>query len=363
MEAIQVMQVTDSLLPGGLERMAVNMANALPRDRFGSHLCVTRSDGPLSALILPDVRTLKLERRALLDLGAVRRMVRYIRRNGIGLLHAHGTSIFISVAASWFKPFPRVIWHDHFGRHATETRPVWLYRAAARSLSGVLAVSQPLTRWARECLGMPSDRVWYLPNFAAEAAAHRAVGGLPGTQDRRIVCVANLRPEKGHPQLLQAMRLVLRAVPDAQLLLVGRADDAPYREALERQLRDDSLRGHVTWLGGRDDVGAILKSCAMGVLSSVSEGLPLALIEYGQSGLASVATAVGQCPEVMAEGEAGLLVPPGSPEPLAKAMVYLLQFPEERERLGRALRQRVRETYSLERVIPKVCEVYTKVLA
>ena len=98
------------------------------------------------------------------------------------------------------------------------------------------------------------------------------------------------------------------------------------------------------------------------MLSSVSEGLPLALLEYGAARLAAVATAVGQCPEVLDGGSAGLLVPPRSPDLLAQALIALLKSPDKRRELGDRFYERVQALYSTEAVIGRICDVYQAVL-
>ena len=90
-------------------------------------------------------------------------------------------------------------------------------------------------------------------------------------------------------------------------------------------------------MGPRNDVPAILRACRIGVLSSASEGLPLALLEYGKHGLAAVSTAVGQCPEVLDNGYAGVLVPASSPDQFSDAIVGLL----DRSRPARAVRRAI----------------------
>lgn len=362
MNPIGVMQVADSLLAGGLERVAVTLANNLPSGQFRVHLCATRTGGPLQQAIEPHVTCVLLHRRSHFDLRALRRLVAYIREHEIRLLHAHGTSLFISVLASRWRPWPKVLWHDHFGRYATQERPVWLYRAATRFVAGIISVNQPLAEWARRRLRAPADRVWYVPNCAREPRLGGSPVELPGRAGSRIICAANLRPEKGHRQLLEAMRRVLRQVPSAHLLLAGRADGEDYLGQLQSEMKQPDLAGHVTWLGSRSDLGAVLKGCDVGVLSSLSEGLPLALIEYGLVGLPTVATRIGQCPEVLDGGQVGRLVPPGEPEPLAEALVDLLQRPAERQRVGAAFRQWVSSHYTCEQIIPRICSIYQAVL-
>src|ERR1044072_4703083 len=87
MSQIGIMQVTDTLAAGGTERVAINIANPLPRDRYRVHLCTTRSDGPLASQLAGDVGRICLYRKRTLDLSALRRMADYIRANDIAVLH------------------------------------------------------------------------------------------------------------------------------------------------------------------------------------------------------------------------------------------------------------------------------------
>jgi glycosyltransferase involved in cell wall biosynthesis len=158
------------------------------------------------------------------------------------------------------------------------------------------------------------------------------------------------------------MELVIRQAPSAHLLLIGAAGDPAYREVIEREIAGRDLARNVSLLGQRMDIPAVLRACDIGVLSSASEGLPLALIEYGMSRLPAVATRVGQCPEVLLEGEAGLLVPPGSPGPMAEALQGLLASPDRRSALASRLHSRVQERYGADSAIGRIQEVYTTLM-
>ena len=362
MNRIGVLQIIDTLDAGGLERVAVNVANHLPGDWYRSHLCTTRAEGTLAELVAPHVQRLRLTRSGRFDRHALRHLAKYIRAHDIRILHAHGSSLFIAAAAACGTR-AAVVWHDHFGRYATEQRPAWLYWLATRRVAGVIAVNQPLADWSRRRLRVVAERVWYLPNFVCEPAPEQAAVELPGRAGLRVVCVANLRPEKDHLNLLEAMRLVVREVPAAHLLLVGLADNADYRRRVLEAMRQSELVGRVTWLGARPDVSAVLRGSDIGVLSSASEGLPLSLLEYGMHALPAVATRVGQCAEVLDDGRAGLLVPSSAPQALAAALVALLRSSlQQRQRLGQAFQQRVRHKYSSECVMRELCGIYRAVL-
>jgi len=362
MVRVGVMHITDTLDAGGAERVAVDLVNLLPRERYQTHLCTTRRDGPLADLVAEDVGRLRLERKQRFDARALRSMADYIRRNQIQILHAHGTSLFIAELVSFFPPRPAVIWHEHYGRLASEDHRAWLYRWAARRISGLITVNQPLAEWSRRRLRVPAERVWYIPNFVCEARSNGGLCDLPGKSGARIVNVANFRSEKDQLTLLRAMALVIRQMPAAHLLLVGAAVDPSYFDLMKKEITRQGLGQHVSLLGLRSDVPAILQSCDIGVMSSASEGLPMALLEYGMAGLPVVATRVGQCAEVLDEGRAGILVPPVAPDKLAEVLLSLLCSPERRASLVELFHRRVQKVYSPGPIIQPICRVYVAII-
>jgi glycosyltransferase involved in cell wall biosynthesis len=355
-----VMHLTDTLDVGGAERMAVSMVNLLPRDRFVLHLCMTRRSGPLARSVAPDVIQLCLNRHRRVDVGGLRTLVQHIREHDVKILHAHGSAVFIAGVAAFFSPYPAVIWHIHYGRYAADRSLGVLYRMLRSRIAHTLAVSQPLTSWALVRLRMNPDRVTYVPNFAV-AVQRNGKPDLPGSNGERVVCVANFLPEKDHSTLLKAMEGVVRARPNAHLLLVGGGNHTGDEQRIRKEIKVRGLAAHVSLLGRRHDVAAILDAVDVGVLSSKAEGLPLALIEYGHARLPVVVTAVGQCPDVVRYGEAGLLVPPAGPDAMAEGILKLLDSPAQRRALGGELFKRVEESFSAERIIRRVSAVYQKV--
>jgi glycosyltransferase involved in cell wall biosynthesis len=358
MSRIGVMQGIDSLQPGGAERVAVNIANALPRDRYRSFLCATRQEGPLKALIRPDTTSFYLYRKGRLDLGAILRLSKYCRDHDIAILHAHSTSLFLAVLVGLLPPYPRVVWHVHYGRLATVSRRPTPYWLAARRLRHVFAVSDDLARWSVKRLGLSKETVEYLPNFVAEEKAVRPPTALPGCPGKRIVCVGNFRAVKDHLTLIRAVRLVKDRIPAVHLVHVGGAVETGVREAVVAEIERLGLGDAVSLLGERSDVASILQACDVGVLSSVSEGLPLSLIEYGFAGLASVCTKVGQCAEVLDFGNSGILVPPSDPEALAGAVFSLLTNDQRKVEFARRFKERVAERYSQPRAVARLSAAY-----
>jgi glycosyltransferase involved in cell wall biosynthesis len=363
-EEIAVMHLVATLDAGGAERMAVNLVNHLPRQRYRVHLCSTRADGPLAPLVRDDVTWLRLGRTRRWDRAALARLVAHVRRHRVRILHAHSDALFAAVLASLQPPYPRVVWHDHFGGLLPRRRvlPYWL---AARRVQAVIAVNGALATWARRRLRVREERVRYVTNFVEPhpEALGTAAPRLPGVAGKRVACVAHLREQKDHVTLVRAFARVVAREPQAHLLLVGAAPDPAQLARVQGEIAAQGLVAHVSWLGARDDVPAILAQCAVGVLGSRSEGLPLALLEYGAAGLATVATHVGQCAEVLDGGRCGTLVPAGDPAALGDALHALLADADARRALGARLGERVRTTYDIARALRAVEDVYDRALA
>lgn len=357
-----VLHIIDTLEIGGAERMAVNLVNQLPRDRFKAHLCTTRHEGPLARDIDKAIPRLQLRRRGRFDPVAIRKLVEYVRLNDIRILHAHGSSLFLARAAAAIGPRVRVIWHNHYGFLEREDRQAWTYRVGVHGIAAVISVNTGLADWARTRLRVPADRVWQLNNFSVSTSAAEARVSLPGIQSLRVVCVANLRPLKGHRDLLLAIASVAKRIPGVRLFLVGTTEDARYRALLEADVCRLGLLGVVSFLGARQDVGSILGQCSVGVLSSHHEGLPVSLLEYGNARLAVVATDVGECAKVLADGDCGFIVGSGQPSALASAIERLLSDEDLRAQLGARFQKRVRECYSEHETVRKLCQIYESAL-
>jgi glycosyltransferase involved in cell wall biosynthesis len=355
------MHIIDTLSAAGAERVAVNIVNHLPRDRYVPFLCTTRREGPLEALVAPDVTRLSLGRGQRFGYGAALKLRKFIQANDIAILHVHSSSLFITRLAALGLNVA-IIWHAHYGRYAIDDRFAFRYRVATNGISGVITVNEELAYWCSHVLGIPTQSVWYLPNpVCLDDEGRSPAVPLPGANGGRIVCVANFRREKDHFTLVRAMASVVEKVPQAHLLLVGKGNDSRYESLVRTEIAKHSLEGSISILGERQDVPAILRECDIGVLSSASEGLPMSLLEYGVAGLAPVATRVGQCADVLDFGKAGILVPASSVEAMSSALISLLRSTEKRIALAERFRRHVSQRFSVEAAIGKICDVYEAV--
>jgi len=166
--------------------------------------------------------------------------------------------------------------------------------------------------------------------------------------DRPLVGnVARLAPQKDHRTLIEAARLV----PEAEFVVAG---DGELREELERQAAGSNVR----FLGTRDDVPELLASLDVFAFPSLFEGLCLAVIEAQAAGVPVVATPVGGIRETVVDGETGLVVPTGDPPALAAAIRRLLEDRPAAEAMAVEARGRVRERFSVERMIEETLRLY-----
>lgn len=184
-----------------------------------------------------------------------------------------------------------------------------------------------------------------------------------GLHDRHLVVgmVANFnRAIKGVGYLLDAIPDVVRAVPSARFVLFGRGEEEP---ALKRKAEQAGIASHLVFAGFRHDIDRFYATMDVSVLTSLSEGLSITLVESMNAGLPVVATAVGGNPELVVDGVTGYLVQAGDPRAFAAKLVTLLENADLRRQMGRAGRARIRTYFRLDTATNQYLGVYNDVLS
>lgn len=203
------------------------------------------------------------------------------------------------------------------------------------------------------------DRIDCIPNGIGSTGEsnkiRQRVRESLGLTDQKLVIVnSRLHPSKGHEYLFQAIRQLDGSVP-VQLLVVG---NGTRRGELESMVSDMGLKQKVTFAGFRNDVTDLLQGADLAVLPSLLEGLPNSLLEAMSVGTPVVATAIGGVPEVVSDGDNGLLVKPADPNALARAMKRLLTDNTLARRMGLAGMKRVERVFSLEKMLKRTESVF-----
>jgi glycosyltransferase involved in cell wall biosynthesis len=208
--------------------------------------------------------------------------------------------------------------------------------------------------------GVPQRRISIIPNGLDLAMFSERGTRSPLRPRRRVLMVANLRPEKGHDTLIDAASIVLQAYADARFDIVG---GGPQRDRLIALAEARGVAPAFSWLGHREDVAALAMAADIFVLPSRSEAFPNALLEAMASGLPAVASRVGGIPELIADEQTGLLVRPGDAAGLADAICRLMSDSGLAARLGAAARDHVESRYSFDRMTAAFAALYDAELA
>lgn len=169
--------------------------------------------------------------------------------------------------------------------------------------------------------------------------------------------VAALVAHKGQRYFIEAAHLVVQKIPDARFVILGEGE---LREHLEHLVREYHLEKHVLLPGFRTDVIGCIKGFDLFVMSSITEGLGTSSLDAMACRKAVIGTSAGGIPEVVAHGKSGLIVPPRDAQSLAEAIVTLLQDEPLRRRMEAAAYARVRERFTVERMVRETTAVYSR---
>jgi glycosyltransferase involved in cell wall biosynthesis len=341
----RVLLLIKGLARGGAEQLLASAAPHMDRTRHGfeiAYLLPERNE------MVPELEAAGLRVTCLngaRGMGWTSRLRKLIRERRIDIVHAHSPYAAALARVALPRGIPFVYTeHNVWQRYHPATRAANVLTFPRND--HVFAVSEEVRRSIRYPFGLkflhtpPVETLYHGPGIlpspnGAAAGEIRHQLGIP--MDAPLVgTVANMKPFKGHKNLLRAATIVRGTLPSARFVVVGQGQ-------LESDVRgmalDLDLADTVTFTGYRDDAPTIMSALDVFALPSEYEGLPIALLEAMSLGTASVATRVGGVPEVIDEG-AGVLVPPHDPKALADAIVDLLVHPSRRKEIGEAGQRR-----------------------
>jgi glycosyltransferase involved in cell wall biosynthesis len=363
---------------GGCERHVLDLLSHLDRDRYEPWLAYFEALPDEAEPMAPHfraagVRTVDLGARRRTDPAAFWRLGRLIRRGCFDVVHAH----------SFRTELGAILWGRLLGRvpvvlrtvHNTDEfyvhpRYAALARTSAAHLDHIVVISDSVGRYLRDKVGLPAGkmtRIYYgldvgSWDVALDCHCSQARNDSRGVaRPPTIGVIARLAPQKGHRILFDALPAVLERVPELRVRVVGHEELSTVAE-LRAYAASRGVAERVCFEGFRDDVATVLRELDLFVLPSLWEGFGLVLLEAMAAGRPVVATNVGPIPEVVADGETGLLVPPGRPEALAEAIVRVLTDRPLAERLGRAGRARAEREFGLDRMVDRTDALYRQLL-
>ncbi|WP_010231899.1 glycosyltransferase [Gillisia marina] len=357
---MKVLQLIDSLRLGGAEKMSVSYANALAKRVDGSYLCSTRLEGSLKEELDRRINYLFLNKKSSLDKNAIFKLKNFIKKNNIDIVQAHGGSYFIACLVKMVWPNFKLVWHIHNG--ASEKMNLFelnILKFLSRFFDGIISVNITLSNWAEENLNC--KHIIDLPNFVLNNSS-TAIGDLILKGDRdafKIICVANLRPEKDYSNLIKAFN-EFAINKNVSLHIIGNDIDSSYSKKILKELENSEFTNKMFYYGSRTNVSLVLKQANLGVISSRSEGLPVALLEYGSAGLYVVSTDVGECKNVIKNN--GIVVNKEDPISLSKAFNTYYSNIELAKTDALKFHNDINENYSPSAVVSKLISFYNTIL-
>lgn len=355
---MRVLQLIDSLDAGGAERMAVNYANALSEKIEFSGIVVTRKEGSLCSQIETNVSYFFLDKKNTFDLFSIFRLRKIIIASKITHIHAHSTSFFTAFLVKLTFMKIKLIWHDHYGdSEFLNKRSSAFLRFCMLFFDGIIVVNEKLKVWANQKLKF--DNVIYLPNFTLESHVEKSITNLKGIEGKRIVFLANLRAQKDHFFLIEIAKKLKQTNPDWTFHLVGKDFEDDYSSKIKKLITEYQLHNNVYVYGSVSDIEKVLSQSNIGILTSSSEGLPVALLEYGLAKLPVVVTAVGEMPSIIKNLENGFIVQSKDLNLFLKNLNELITNSILRIKLGNQLSILIQDKFSKDSVAVKYIEWLT----
>lgn len=376
---LRVLQVIPRLGPGGAERVLFTLMRELSNMGVDSTLCVLGHENAFPDRLkglnepvflgysnsLRDVRGLRQCRQELREL---------VIRLKPDVVHSHLWPAARVVGPVLQKGAPKhvVHVHDSWGWLSSRRPRAWVMRqltrrALSRSCAKLIAVSDAVRRYTSRHLGLDVGSIAVAYNgldkgaFPAEITEGSEELGLSnnGTKTVMLGVAGSLTHTKGHEYLIRAIFQLQSQGIDIQVRIAG---DGSLRSHLEELVESLELGQRIEFLGRVTDMATFYKDLDLFVLPSLSEGMPMTVLEAMAMGLPSVATDVAGTPEALRNGIDGLLVPPANPTALANAIACLAGDIDLRRQMGSSARHRVREQFTGRQMAEKCMTVYQQVL-
>jgi L-malate glycosyltransferase len=366
---VAVLLLEDDFLgpEGGTEQHLLFLQRELPRDTIDLHFAALSSirrmcaeDFPVRPVMLngfpPGLRG---------RWNRLRSLASYIKKNQIDVIHAFcRTSELSACLAAKLAGRGKVLGvRRNIGYwHTTRTR--WWARCAGTLQAHYAANCEAAREFAVGVEWIGRQRVSVIPNPAPIKRFNEAVPGIPSRSavgivgDEQVVgMVGTVRPVKDYGTFLRAARRILEARPNTRFLVVG-AEDAQYKREMACLAGQLGVERQIGWLGPMANPMSIVPLFDVAVLSSQSEAMSNAILEYMVAGVPTVATDVGGTREVLQDNRTGFLVPAHDPEAMARRVCMLLGDPDLRRAFGATARTRVETVFAAPRIIRAYCDLY-----
>ena len=371
-QRIKIVEVISDSQIGGGPRHVLGILKHIDKEKFDVILIAPRGWLTTQAAKIKNVGVRMAEFRSKFDFKALAKLKKDIAQFRASenpfesiIIHAHGprAGYFCRLAV---RPGERFVYTEHLWNEDFQLKnrlnsllQLWGLKSIYRKANLVIAVSNSVKKFLNKKIIGDKDKVVVIPNAVEISAdepkiihgpSHDKAGLLIGT-------IGALNRQKGQIYLIRAMQLIVQSLPKSKLEIIG---EGPDKEVLEAEIKRLGLEAKIQLLGRREKVEKIINDWDLFILPSLSETFGLSLLEAMEAGIPLVATSVGGVPEIVKNGQTGVLVPPADSEQLAKAILWLLAEKKEREKLAKAAFSALKKRYDWSRIINIIEGEYQK---
>jgi len=352
---MRILYIIETLGRGGAEKQLVLIARAMKRKNHDVSVIVLFAEGwwaehlrssgiPVLFLEFPNDYKLRLRM-----LSAFQRLIRELRLRQphvvCGFLYRGSVIAALAAYQAGIKNIISVRRDCGFIRDQVPM-PRFLEKLSYRASAFYVANSQAVALALRE-EGVPPQKIRIIHNGIEVAEGPFESQRMDGAF--RVGLLANLTPQKDHVTFVKAIGLAIPHCPTLRAVIAGRDYD-DRSQTIQAEIDRLNLGGRVELLSHVDDAMQFISALDVGVLCSITEGFPNVILEYMSQAKPVIASRVGGIPEVVQDGETGLLVPAGDAPALAQAIVQLAHDRTQCERMGRAGSEVVRRNYDIRKI-------------
>ena len=358
--------------PGGAETVLFNIAKNLDRNQFLPRVVLFRPGWFYHFLVENEIATDIIESSRSWDMPFLLSLIKYCRQYKINLIHAHlpGGNLYGSVVGKILGLPVICTFHNEYAMPGASRRFNGIKNFLIRNLASKLVmVAEYMKQEYLDNAKFPPEKIITIYNGVSYDepkepfdldAFNKEIDFCEG--DFLIANVANFRPPKGHLILIDAAYLVCQAIPKAKFLLIGEEGDGKIKREILGRIEKYNLQDRIKLLGFRNDISQILKHIDIFLLASISEGLPMSVVEGMRASRPVVATDVGGLSEVVKSGVTGFLTKPGDHQDLAEKLITLLKDQNLRKEMGEKGREVAISMFSLDEMISKYQVLYTRLM-
>ncbi|MEA2031888.1 MAG: glycosyltransferase family 4 protein [candidate division Zixibacteria bacterium] len=365
---LNILLVNETSGPGGAETIVYEIARNLAPDQFNVSVVLFRKGWFVDHLRSNGVETEVIESKRSWDISFMHRLASHCRKKDIDIIHAHlpGANLYCSLVGAMLRIPVITTAHNELIMPGFSERFVGLKNFLIRHLStrNVLVAdfmrNSYMTRGKYHSSNVTTihNGIRFVPVPGQDELMRLRQDIGITTDDIIIGNVANFRTPKGHQYLIEAAGIICRELPQVKLLLIGEEGDGTIKSMINNKISALGIKPQVKSLGFRTDIPQLLYLMDIFVLASISEGLPLSVVEAMAAAKPVVVTDVGGLSEVVTNNENGYLVPPADPKKLAERLITLAKDKKLRQTMGEHGRWVVQAEFSMEKMIDKYQKLY-----